>query len=390
MTGLAEKTSSALRSELRSQKRESMSIRSSLLAAILASVVLVAPAIGQQGGTTFYAYDANGRLRVVVSPTGDAAIYNYDAAGNITSIQRTTADTLQLYGFTPISGGPGTPVSFFGSGFSAGVSSVSFNGASAQIASVTPNSVTAMVPGTATTGPVTIVTARGTLLSAPFTVLSGVQVIPSSALVLINQNFQFSVIDTVSGDTGVTWSVNGIVGGNSSVGTISTAGLYTAPALPIASVIVQATSILQPTLFGQAQVKVRQPSSLGTVFSRGVSVSRGLPITEFAPSQAVSVTTGPVVSSVSPAALSRGATATLTITGVNLGGATNVWFFNNDGTQDAGISAAGISVSADGTSLTVSVTVPSSDSAGPRVVEVATPVGVSSRQASSLNTIQIQ
>jgi YD repeat-containing protein len=367
-----------------------MSIRSSLLAVILAYVMLVPAALGQQGGTTFYVYDANGRVHVVVSPTGDAAIYNYDPAGNITSIQRTTPDTLALYGLTPTAGGPGTPISFFGSGFSAGVSSVSFNGAAAPILSVNANSIVATVPANATTGPVTIVTAKGTLTSAPFTVLAGVLVQPSSTIVLINQTFQFSVFDTVAGDTGVTWGVNGIAGGSATVGTITSGGLYTAPGAAMANVTIQATSILQPSAFGQAQVRVRDPNNLGTVFSQGVSISRGLPITEYAPGQAVSVTTGPVVSAFNPSTLTRGTTTTVTITGVNLGGASDVWFFNTNGTQDTSISIAGISVSADGTSLTVAITVPSGDSAGSRVVEIATPVGASSRQASSLNTIQIQ
>jgi YD repeat-containing protein len=362
------------------------------LAAIVLAILLTIPISvwAQQGGTTFYVYDANGRLHAVVSPSGDAAIYSYDAAGNITSIQRTTPDTLQLYGFTPTSGGPGTPVAFFGSGFSAGVSSVSFNGASAQISSVTPNSVTAIVPGTATTGPVTIVTAKGTLTSAPFTVLSGVAVVPSTALVLINQTFQFNVIDTIPNDTGVTWSVNGVVGGNSSVGAISGAGLYTAPGVAIASVTIQATSIAQPSLFGQAKVRVRDPAALGQVISKGVSVSIGFPLTELVFGRGVSVTTGPVVSSVSPFTLARGTSTTLTMGGANLTGATSVVFLNGNGLPDNGITVSNISISADGSSLTASVTVSSSDATGPRVAQVISSIGTSASQASSLNTVQVQ
>ena len=55
---------------------------------------------------------------------------------------------------------------------------------------------------------------------------AGVTVSPArAAIVITTQTQQFT-----SSATGVTWSVDNIVGGNSTVGTISTAGLYTPPA----------------------------------------------------------------------------------------------------------------------------------------------------------------
>jgi arylsulfate sulfotransferase len=57
-----------------------------------------------------------------------------------------------------------------------------------------------------------------------------VSVSPQSALISAGQSTQFMA--QVTGDsTGVTWSVNGTVGGDSTVGTIDAAGNYTAPAL---------------------------------------------------------------------------------------------------------------------------------------------------------------
>ena len=41
---------------------------------------------------------------------------------------------------------------------------------------------------------------------------------------------QFTATVTGTTNTAVTWSVNGVAGGNSTVGTISTSGAYTAPA----------------------------------------------------------------------------------------------------------------------------------------------------------------
>jgi len=57
-----------------------------------------------------------------------------------------------------------------------------------------------------------------------------VQVIPSSVQIVINQTQQFEAEVSNTQNQTVTWQVNGITGGNSTLGTISTAGLYTAPA----------------------------------------------------------------------------------------------------------------------------------------------------------------
>ena len=64
-------------------------------------------------------------------------------------------------------------------------------------------------------------------------------------------------------NTSVTWQVNGVTGGNSTVGTISTAGLYTSPLLVPASptVTVTALSIVDNTRSGSAQVTIT-PRSL--------------------------------------------------------------------------------------------------------------------------------
>jgi hypothetical protein len=59
---------------------------------------------------------------------------------------------------------------------------------------------------------------------------------------------------------GVTWKVNGIAGGNSTVGTVSTGGLYTAPGAvpPSNPVQVSATSIADPTKTATATVQIRR------------------------------------------------------------------------------------------------------------------------------------
>ncbi len=206
----------------------------------------------QQGGVTRYVYDNIGRLRAVISPNGEAAIYDYDPAGNFTAIQRLTANDFEVLEFTPREGAIGTPVTIFGVGFRSEVSNVAFNGINAQIISQTATSVVAAVPVGATTGPISVTTSRGSRTTAnPFTV-KGVRVTPATATVISERTFQFTV--TVSGlvDPGVTWSVNSFVGGNTSVGTITPEGLYTAPSIPNgpdAQFVVRATSIIEPMQF---------------------------------------------------------------------------------------------------------------------------------------------
>jgi hypothetical protein len=88
-----------------------------------------------------------------------------------------------------------------------------------------------------------------------------VTVTPSSASVPVNTSKQFSATVQNSTNQTVTWGVNGVVGGNSTVGTIDTTGLYHAPStMPSpATVTVQATSQGTPTAVGTASVTVTPP-----------------------------------------------------------------------------------------------------------------------------------
>jgi hypothetical protein len=78
-----------------------------------------------------------------------------------------------------------------------------------------------------------------------------VTVAPSSATLQTGAQQQFTA--TVTGGTGApAWSVNGVTGGNSTVGTISSSGLYTAPAtVPSGAIVVRATHTASGA-FGEA------------------------------------------------------------------------------------------------------------------------------------------
>lgn len=76
-----------------------------------------------------------------------------------------------------------------------------------------------------------------------------------AALAALHQTQQFTATVTGSANTSVTWSVAGVVGGNSTVGTVSTAGLYTPPATG-GIYSVTATSVADSSASASASVAV--------------------------------------------------------------------------------------------------------------------------------------
>ena len=87
-----------------------------------------------------------------------------------------------------------------------------------------------------------------------------VGVAPSSASVVLGTSIPFTSTVTGTTNTAVTWSVNGIVGGSSTVGTISASGVYVAPlAIPGSPVTVRATSVANPLRSAQAAVTLVSP-----------------------------------------------------------------------------------------------------------------------------------
>ncbi len=86
-----------------------------------------------------------------------------------------------------------------------------------------------------------------------------VSVAPGSASLFLGQTQQFQATVTGTSDTSVTWNVNGIGGGNATVGTISASGLYTAPpSMPSpASVTVTAVSQVDSQASSSATVTLK-------------------------------------------------------------------------------------------------------------------------------------
>ena len=87
---------------------------------------------------------------------------------------------------------------------------------------------------------------------------------PSTATVATGASLPFSVSMFGPSDKTVTWSVNGVAGGDTTHGTIDSSGVYTAPAgVPSpATVTVTATSVSMPSLSASAKVTI-VPLALG-------------------------------------------------------------------------------------------------------------------------------
>ena len=138
-------------------------------------------------------------------------------------------------------------------------------------------------PSVAPAGPVTIraVCAVNSERSATATVtVSGsvqtvsVSVSPVSPTVQVNTTRQFTATVTGTVNTAVTWQVNNVTGGNATTGTITNAGLYTAPAaVPAGVVIVRAVSQADPTKSGSTAVTVTPPATTIAVSISPASIS---------------------------------------------------------------------------------------------------------------------
>src|SRR5207245_362592 len=85
-----------------------------------------------------------------------------------------------------------------------------------------------------------------------------VTVSPATANVQEGSQQQFTATVTNTSDTAVTWQVNGVTGGNATVGTIDTNGLYTAPVVIPNPSSVTITAFLQsaPTISGNSIVTI--------------------------------------------------------------------------------------------------------------------------------------
>jgi len=343
-------------------------------------------------------YDDLNRLIGVVDQQGNAAEFVYDAVGNILQIKRFTVDPNAAVGITlvrPNSGPVGATVQIFGKGFSTTPSAnqLAFNGAAGTVNAATATSLTTTVPSGATTGPITLTTPFGAATSPELFTVVVFAVVPAQAAVPVQGSVGFQATLDGSALSDVTWRVNGVVGGNPSLGTISATGLYAAPGTVPAGqpLTIEAVRTSDPTQVATANLQVfaqvagfeaAAPVTVG-IAARGTPVGSGpitvgvVPVSAPASAVPVSVTGGPVVRDLAPNSAAVGSTGiSVALTGGNLQGATAIKFLQN-GAVDTTLTATGLVPAGDGLSVSFTLNISGSAPTGARVLQVVTPQGTS-------------
>jgi len=87
-----------------------------------------------------------------------------------------------------------------------------------------------------------------------------VTVTPNPSSVRLGSSLDYNAAVANTTNTGVQWFVNDVAGGNATYGTINSSGLFTAPAVrPIATILIKAKSVADPTKFQQVAPSILNP-----------------------------------------------------------------------------------------------------------------------------------
>lgn len=174
-------------------------------------------------------------------------------------------------------GGPGFTLNVIGSNFVPGAA-VNFGNTALTTMWVNSANLTAAVPAAAIFQagaiPVTVTNpgaGAGTSTASSFTITQPaitLAITPTTAQIPVKALQQFTATVTNTSNTAVDWSVNGVAGGSATVGTISTSGLYVAPAtVPNpATINITATSQADTSVSASAAVTIG-PYSTKTLYS---------------------------------------------------------------------------------------------------------------------------
>ena len=111
--------------------------------------------------------------------------------------------------------------------------------------------------------------------NASVSIAAPISISPLTTAINLGGTVQFTATVTFSTNTAVTWQVNGVTGGNSTLGTISTSGLYTSPASAITPDVVTITAVSQAdaTQSASATLTVNPPPLVIT--PTGVTLTAG-------------------------------------------------------------------------------------------------------------------
>src|SRR6266480_4591326 len=131
---------------------------------------------------------------------------------------------------------------------------------------VVPNPATVTVTAVSQADATKSAAAQVTITAAT---TASVTISPTTATVAAGGTQQFSAVVQNTSNTAVTWQVNGVTGGNATVGTISSSGLYTAPGVVPnpATVTVTAVSQADATKSAAAQVTITATTTVSVTIS---------------------------------------------------------------------------------------------------------------------------
>ena len=213
---------------------------------------------------------------------------------------------------------------------------------------------------------------------------------PASSVVFVNGAVAFQALESGVPTANVRWAVNGLTGGDSTVGTISSAGVYTAPATLAAQTTMSIGATLNDAAAVSASASVTilppQPMFLG---ARSVSLGIApLPPAGFA-STSLAINVAPAIVATSPATGSRNTVVTVTLTGSGFTGATALTVLLTNA-PDPNVTVANLVVDGSGTHATADLSIGSGAALGPRVLQITTPAGASTRQGFAGNLFTVQ
>jgi hypothetical protein len=221
------------------------------------------------GNTVVGLIDSNGQY-VAPSLVPNPAVVTVRATSTAspTSSGTSTVTVIPLPSITSVTPSP-VPAGNFtltvnGAGFIAG-SVISFDGVALATSFVSAAKLTATgnAPAPKTSVPVVVNTPDGEQSNTAFVDVTApspvtITISPTTATLRLKRTQQFTATVQNTSNTSAIWKVNGIVGGNSTVGTISASGLYKAPnAVPNPAVVtVSATAAADPTKTATASVTI--------------------------------------------------------------------------------------------------------------------------------------
>ncbi|MCI0633548.1 MAG: IPT/TIG domain-containing protein, partial [Actinobacteria bacterium] len=163
--------------------------------------------------------------------------YEYDVMGNRTAATNLARFTsAAAFSIDPHQAQPGDPINIYGRNFPVGQDdeyAVLFGGTEASgtaIVRISSRVITVTVPAGIEDGVLTVRLPDGSELDVGEYVLQGLSIEPTEVALDYGEALQFTGTVYGAKDRDIEWAVAGVPGGNATVGTITTGGLYTAPA----------------------------------------------------------------------------------------------------------------------------------------------------------------